>query len=365
MRARPKRMFSLAPLLLAGLLLNASSAVPPRPSPCATPPAAASLPAPAESPGAKADLRVHFIYVGHGDSCLIQTPGGHAILIDAGSSGAADGILDYVKKAGVKGLDLVIATHPHSDHLGGLAKVISGIPVEMVLDSGKSHTSVVYQKFLEAVKSNPKIKYVLGRAGQAYRYDDVTLSILSPTDPLPKNLNNCSVMSRLVYGNVSFLFTGDAEVEAEKTIMRKNLGIRSTVLKVGHHGSSTSSSPTFLRAVAPKAAVISCGTKESGYAPDAEAKLRRQGVKIYRTDLDGTVVVESDGKDYTVKTLGHDAHPDYAVPPEQRGKIVGNQKSMIYHVPGGAYYNKVAPGSRRYFATEEEAKRAGYRRSRE
>ncbi len=368
MSACYRKMSFLAPLLLIGLLLNASSAATPQPSPGATPAqpvATATVHTPAETPKANDLLRAHFIDVGHGDSCLIQTPGGHTILIDAGYWDVADDVVDYIKKAGVKEIDLVIATHPHSDHVGGLAAVISRIPVKMVLDSGKPYTSVTYQKFLEAVKSRPKIKYALGRAGQVYRYDGVTLSILSPTDPLPKNPNNCSIVSRLVYGNVSFMLTGDAEVEVEKAIMRRNLSIKSTILKVGHHGSSTSSSPTFLRAVAPRVAVISCGTKETGYAPDAEGKLRRQGVKVYRTDVNGTILVESDGKDYTVKTLGQNAYPDYAAQPGRSGKIVGDQKSMIYHVPGGAYYNKVPPGSRRYFATEEEAKRAGYRRSRE
>jgi competence protein ComEC len=308
---------------------------------------------------------VHFISVGHGDSCLIQTPGGHAILIDAGYWDAGDDVVDYIKKAGVKEIDLVIATHPHSDHVGGLVNLISRIPVKMVLDSGKPHTSKTYQRFLEAVKSRPKIKYALGRAGQVYRYDDVTLSILGPTDPLPKKINDCSIVGRLVYGNVSFMLAGDAEAEAEKAVMRRRLGIRSTVLKVGHHGSRTSTTPTFLRAVAPRVAIISCGTKASGNDPDAEHKLRRGRVKVYRTDVDGTIIVESDGKDYKVKTLGRKTYPDYAIPPEQRGKIVGNRRSKIYHVPGGTYYNKVSPGSRRYFTTEDEARRAGYRRSRE
>jgi len=368
MSAHLKKIFSLAPGLFVGLLLNASFAATPQPAASATsvkPVATITAPFFAETPKEKGLLRVHFINVGHGDSCLIQTPGGHAILIDAGYRNAADEVVDYIKKAGVKELDLVIATHPHSDHVGGLSWVISSIPVKTVLDSGKPHTSVTYQKFLEAVKTRPKIKYKLGRAGQKYRFDDVTLSILSPTDPLPKKINNCSIVSRLVYGNVSFMLTGDAEAEIEKTIMRRHFGLKSAVLKVGHHGSRTSTTPTFLRAVAPKVAIISCGTKATGNDPDAEDKLRRQGVEVYRTDLNGTIIVDSNGKDYSVTPLGQKRYTDHKVPPEQDGKIIGNQRSMIYHMPGGAYYNKVSPQARRYFSTEEEAKRAGYRRSRE
>jgi beta-lactamase superfamily II metal-dependent hydrolase len=305
MSAHFKKMFLFAPFLLVGLLLNAAPAVTANPTATPEEPVLTKpVPTPAKAPESNDRLRVHFINVGHGDSCLIQTPGGHAILIDAGYRGVADDVVDYVKKAGVKELDLVIATHPHADHVGGLTKVISSIPVKMVLDSGKAHTSRTYQRFLEAVKARPKIKYALGRAGQVYRYDDVTLSILGPTDPLPRKINDCSIVGRLVYGNVSFMLTGDAEAKAEKAIMRRHSGIRSTVLKVGHHGSKTSTTPTFLRAVMPRVAIISCGTKASGNDPDAEAKLRRRGVKVYRTDVDGTIIVDSDGKDYTVTTLG-------------------------------------------------------------
>ena len=361
-----KKISFLTALSLLGLLLNASPDAAPQPPAEGTPgkPAAvAPAPTPAASPEADDLLKVHFMDVRHGDACLIQTPGGHTILIDGGYSGVAGDVVDYIKKAGVKELDLVIATHPHSDHVGGLAAVVTRIPVKMVLDSGKPHTSVTYQRFLKAVKAGGKIKYALGRAGQVYQYDAVKISILSPTDSLPENLNNCSIVSRLVYGEMSFMFTGDAEVEAEKAIMGRHSYIKSTVLKVGHHGSDTSTSLTFLRAVDPKVAIISCRRKDSGNAPAAESKLRRRGTKVYSTDNDGTILVESDGDGYEVRTHAGNVYPDYEIPPEYKGKIIGNRKSMIYHLPGGAYYLKVSPESRHYFATEAEAKRAGYRRS--
>lgn len=361
------KLFSLAALSLLGLLLNGSpDAAPPPPAEGTPGEPAARTPAltPAGSPEAGDLLKIHFIDVRHGDACLIQTPGGHTILIDGGYSDVAGDVVNYIKEAGVKELDLVIATHPHSDHVGGLTSVLTHFPVKMVLDSGKPHTSVTYQRFLKAVKAGGKIKYVLGRAGQVYRYDEVKISVLSPTEPFFENLNNCSIVCRLVYGKISVMFTGDAETEAERTIMRRNLDMKSTILKVGHHGSNTSTSPTFLRAVAPKVAIISCGRKDSGNAPAAESPLKRRGVKVYRTDVDGTILVESDGgKDCTVKTRRQKAYPDYGILPEQKGKIIGNRKTMMYHLPGGAYYRKASPESRRYFGTEEEAKRAGYRRS--
>ncbi len=360
----PKKIFFPAVILLLGLLLNPSAYAVPQPAVEGVPGRAAAIsPAPVASPETGHPLRVHFIDVGHGDSCLVQTPGGHAILIDGGYSDAADKVVNYIKKAGVKELDLVIATHPHSDHVGGLADVVKCFPVKMVLDSGKPYTTFTYQRFLQAVRADGRIKYVLGRSGQVYQYDAVKIFILSPTDPLPENANDCSIVSRLVYGSISVMFMGDAEAEAEKAIMGRHFSIKSTVLKVGHHGSSTSSSLTFLRAVDPKVAVISCAMKDSGNAPPAESKLMRRGTKVYSTEVDGTILIESDGKGYEVRTRVADASPDYEIPPEYKGKIIGNKKSMIYHLPGGAYYLKVSPELRRYFATEADARRAGYRRS--
>jgi competence protein ComEC len=134
----------------------------------------------------------------------------------------------------------------------------------------------------------------------------VRLSILGPSDPLPADVNDCSIICRLSYGNFSVMLPGDAGVEAEQRVVRrKTAPVKSTILKVGHHGSSTSTSPPFLRAVSPEVAVISCKERDShGWAPKAMQPIKVRAIKIYRTDHDGTVIVESDGKGYTVKTLG-------------------------------------------------------------
>jgi competence protein ComEC len=302
-----KKLYLLAVVSLSGFLLNASPGADPAPLPAGSPMKPFT---PAGPQKANDLLRVHFIDVGHGDACLIQTPGGHTILIDGGDSGVAGNVADYISKAGVKDIDLVIATHPHSDHVGALPDLLRRFPVNMVLDSGASHTSATYQRFLETIKANKKIQYVIGRAGQAYDFDAVKIYILNPTEPLPDNLNNCSIVSRLVYDNISFLFAGDAEVEAERAIMRRSMNIRSTVLKVGHHGSSTSTCPSFVRAVSPKVAIISCRRKDSGNPPPAESRFNRNWTKVYRTDIDGTIRVESNGKNCIVKMRRQNAHRD-------------------------------------------------------
>ncbi|HOE28070.1 MAG: MBL fold metallo-hydrolase [Candidatus Aureabacteria bacterium] len=282
-----------------------------------TPSPAPGAPAASASPGAPADsvskdaaapapLRIHFIDVGHGDACLIQTPRGNQILIDGGSAEIADALVRYLREAGVKRLALLVATHPHSDHIGGLPAVLRAFDVETVFDSGKRHPTAAYRDYLEAVQSRPKARFTLARAGQSYRVDDVRIDVLNPGEPLPSDVNDCSVVCRLSYGDFSIMLAGDVGVEEERRILRqRRVPLGSTVLKVAHHGSTTSTSAPFLRAVAPKVALISCKERDSQqWAPKVVQPLKARGVRIYRTDHDGTIIIESDGNGYTVKTLG-------------------------------------------------------------
>lgn len=266
-------------------------------------PAVTPLPTLTPSPGL---LRIHFIDVGHGDACLIQTPHGNNILVDGGAYEIAWALVRYLRDAGVKRLAMLIATHPHSDHVGGLSAVVRAFAVETVLDSGKAHPTYANKKYLEAVKAREGTRFILARAGQAYRIDDVRFDILAPAEPLPADVNDCSVICRLSYGNFSVMLPGDAGIEAEKrALRRRGVLFKSTVLKVAHHGSDTSTSPAFLRAVAPEVAVISCKERTSErWDPKAVHPIKVRRIKIYRTDHDGTIIVESDGKGYTVRTLG-------------------------------------------------------------
>ena len=158
----------------------------------------------------------------------------------------------------------------------------------MVLDPGISYPTYAYRSYLEAVKSDKKTRFVIARAGQTYRIDDVRLSVLSPSEPLLADVNDCSIVCRLSYGDFSVMLPGDAGVEAERGILRRKGGpVKSTVLKVAHHGSDTATSPTFLRAVAPEVAVISCKERDSQrWSPKAAHAIKALGIKIYRTDHD-------------------------------------------------------------------------------
>ncbi len=318
-----------------------------------------------EQKSRKNPLRVHFIDVGQGDSSLIQCPDGSTILIDGGPPYAYPFLIDYLRKAGVKKIDLMIATHPDGDHIGGLVKVMKKFPVETVLDSGKEHTSELYGRYLKTISDHPEIEFKLGRAGDRYHFGEVELLILHPSASLPKDNNNCSIVVRLRYGEHSYLFTGDAEKEAEDEILGRGYNIKSTVLKVGHHGSKSSSSPRFLRSVSPRLAVISAGRNNSYGLPKPEIlkRLEAMGIEVHRTDLEGTVLIVDNGKEYRLEFPGAAVYPDYEIPPENAGQIVGDQEAMIYHLPGGRLYLKIPPEDRRFFHTEEEALAAGFRKS--
>lgn len=310
-------------------------------------------------------LKIHFLDVGQGDGALIQCPDGSNIVIDGGGISGYSFPVNYLRQAGIKKIDLMIATHPHSDHIGGLPKLLKSFPVDTVLDSGKEHTSELYHRYLETIKASPGTKFKLGRAGDRYRFGKVELLIFHPSSSLLKKINDCSIVVKLKFGKETFLFTGDAEKKAEREIMLRGFNLRSTVLKVGHHGSDTSTTPSFFSAVSPRTAVISVGKGNSFGHPRPEVlrRLQSRGVKIYRTDLQGTIVFISNGNKHRVEFPGKASYPDYDIPPQHEGKIIGNRESMIYHLPGGRYCRKILPEDREYFESEDDAQAAGYRKS--
>ncbi|MDE6599724.1 MAG: MBL fold metallo-hydrolase [Oscillospiraceae bacterium] len=260
-----------------------------------------------------ADLEIHYIDVGQGDCSLIKWEGA-AVLIDCGERENSDKILDYLKKQDVKKLDIVIATHPHSDHIGGMGDIISGIDVERVIapkvSSDKTPTTKTYERFLTAMHdkalkltaAKPGTVYALaGKTASSMDKQPPKLEILAPVADYD-DLNDYSVVVRMTYGDTSYLFTGDAEAKAEKDILNSGADVSADVLKAGHHGSSTSTSEKFLEAVSPDICVIQCGTGNSYGHPHAEILERLDSfrVKYFRTDINGTVIVYSDGDDIFV-----------------------------------------------------------------
>lgn len=248
------------------------------------------------------DLQVHFIDVGQGDSILIQTPENKEnILIDAGPKEAGNRVVSYLKDHGVDKIHLLIATHPHEDHIGGLLEVLEHFPVQQVIDSGKRHNSNTYKKYLRIIAAK-KIPFSIAKIESINLSKGIEVRILGPIRHDYEDLNNYSVVTKLVYGKTSFLFTGDMEKEAERDIAKEDL--QASILKVGHHGSRSSTSAQFLRRVKPEVAVISLG-KDNDYGHPHEItlkKLSKVGVKVYRTDINGTIDIISNGSTYSVKT---------------------------------------------------------------
>ena len=260
-----------------------------------------------------ADLEIHFIDVGQGDCSLIKWEGA-AVLIDCGERDYADTVLKYLEKQDVEKLDIIIATHPHSDHIGAMGDVISGIDAERVIApkvaADMTPTTKTYERFLTALKdkalkltaAKPGTVYELtGRTAASVEKQPPKLEILAPLADYD-DLNDYSVVVRLTYGNTSYLFTGDAEVRAEKDILNSGADVSADILKAGHHGSSTSTSEKFLEAVSPEICVIQCGEGNSYGHPHAEIleRLESGGIKYYRNDSSGTVTVYSDGEEIFV-----------------------------------------------------------------
>ncbi len=244
-------------------------------------------------------LQVHFIDVGQGDSILIQTPGKQNILIDGGEKNQGAYLQSYLQKQGVKHLHMVIATHPHADHIGGLVQVLANFPTDTVYLPPVTHTTRTFEDLLSTIEQE-NIPLSPPPSSEPILFEkDLALEFLSPQRDFQDHLNDWSIVLKLTYDNHRFLFTGDIEGAAETALIQDYSRDRldADVLKVSHHGSSTSSSLSFLEAVSPQVSVISSG-KENPYGHPHKETLERLlqfSPNLYRTDLQGTVLINSDG----------------------------------------------------------------------
>jgi beta-lactamase superfamily II metal-dependent hydrolase len=250
-------------------------------------------------------VTVHFLDVGQGKAILIQSGGENAV-IDVGENGQGSGAISYLRERGVEKIDLLIGTHPHSDHIGDMDMLIEAFEIGEILlpdiPAAVTPTTQTYTDLLLAI-GKKGLQITLAQPGEAYSLGDATLTILSPLAAYTE-LNELSVATRLVYGETAFLFTGDIEAAAEADILESGRSLKADVLDVAHHGSNSSSTADFLERVRPSIAVISCGVDNSYGHParDAVERLQTAGATIYRTDLDGAVVVTSDGNTVEVET---------------------------------------------------------------
>ena len=253
------------------------------------------------SPYPKSGLEVHCIDVGQGDSTAVIGPT-QVMLIDAGEPEYGDEVVRYLKELGVRRIDYAVVTHPHSDHMGGMTNVLEQLSVRCLVVNGEVSEDSVYEEMIQAAEKR-KVPVKAVACHDKLPYADAECTVLGPVSLTDENENNRSIALHLRCGDMGFLFTGDAEEEEERDLLRTGEDLSADLLQVGHHGSKYSSTPSFLKRVQPQCAVISCGIGNSYGHPNEEAlqRLEKAGAQIYRTDLDGTVVIVTDGKQLYLK----------------------------------------------------------------
>jgi beta-lactamase superfamily II metal-dependent hydrolase len=254
------------------------------------------------------ELQVNYLDVGQGDAELIFLPDGTTVLIDSGDQSCINYITDSLEDYGVEEIDILIASHPHADHIGCMATVVRNFDIGTIYmpktSDSMTPTTVCYEKLLESI-ANKNLTVKTGKSGvTAYENGSVKLEFLAPNSSDYSNLNNYSIVAKLTYGDTSFLFMGDAEQASLNEMLDNNVDLRCDVLKLGHHGSSNAISQAFMEAVQPTYGIISCGADNSYGHPHKEALslLKQFDVTTYRTDEDNTIRATSDGKTITFQT---------------------------------------------------------------
>ena len=247
------------------------------------------------------DMKVHFLNVGDADCAYIKC-GDYKILIDAADKEPSDTVCEYLIKHNVKKLDLVIMSHPHRDHIGQMKSIIDNFDIDKFVQSDIPEnilpTSVTYENMLKSLVDKKVNTKTLG-AGDNFNLGDLKFKILGPVKS-SENLNNCSLVVKIEYKDVSFLFTGDAEKAEEYSMLKSGRNLNATVLKVGHHGSTTSTTANFLKAVHPKYAVISSEDKQNKNS--VIKRLEESCERVYKTYENGNIIFITDGKNIDIKT---------------------------------------------------------------
>ena len=246
-------------------------------------------------------LEIYYFDVGQADSILIKE-NNYNILIDAGNNEDGENLVSYLKKElNINKFNMVVGTHPHEDHIGGLDNIINEFDIDTILMPNATSTSETFESVLNSIE-NKNYKITVPKIDEEFNYDNIKLKVLY-TGTNEKDLNNNSIVLKLTYLNNKFLFTGDATSKVEKKLLKKD--IESDVLKIGHHGSEYSTTNDFLDKVNPKYAIIEVGKNNTYKHPKQITldKLNAKNIKIYRTDLDGTIKLTSDGNNITFETI--------------------------------------------------------------
>ena len=304
------------------------------------------------APGIKSTyglMRVHFMDVGQADSAFIELGNGQTMLIDAGRGGDANSIINYIRELQYESIDYVVATHPHEDHIGGMATVLNNFNIGTMYMPKQAHTTNSFANMLDVI-DDKKIDLYTAKAGVNILSSGILdIDILAPFSESESNLNNVSAVVRITYGKTVMLFTGDAEHVIENQLL--NSEIDADVLKVSHHGAASASSSSFIKEVSPEVAVISVGEGNSYGHPHADtlAILNEVGAKIYRTDELGTIVVTADQNkkikvDKKASTVKENAPPVVSSTYEEKLQDtkteVDNQDQVVYRTKTGKKYHR-------------------------
>lgn len=262
-------------------------------------------------------LQVHFIDVGQADSILVIGPNCQTILVDGGNRDDGAEVVSYLKSQGIKELSAIVATHPHEDHIGGLDTIIHSFPPKQVYMTNGTATTKTFEDFVTAVNASGA-KKIRAKAGVKLDVPGISGLFLAPNSDQYDDLNNYSAVLKITSGKVSFLLTGDSEDVSEAEMLKNGQDLQATVLKIGHHGSASSTTSAFLKAVSPKYAVIPVGV-DNDYGHPAQStlnKLAEAGVQVYRLDQEGTVVatLQGDTVKLTASTPASNPKPVQSVP---------------------------------------------------
>ena len=299
-------------------------------------------------------LTVHYIDVGQAD-CALLACGGEFMLIDGGNVDDGQLVVSYLEQQGVEELKAVICTHAHEDHVGGLAAVLAVYPTQAVYSPTTTYASKCFDDFMRYV-DHQRLAVTLPVPGDGFDLGGARVTILGPVKDYP-DTNNTSIVTRVDYGQTSFLFTGDMEQDAEIDLIESGAELKCDVLKVGHHGSNTSSGYRFLYETEPQYGVISVGTGNTYGHPHEEplSRLNHAGVTLFRTDYLGTVVAVSDGAEITFTWDNQNAAPENA---EYAGSFIGNKNSCVFHAED--CQSLPSERNRVTFPSYREALEAGY-----
>ena len=281
-------------------------------------------------------LNVHYINVGQGDATLIQAPNGKTMLIDGGTKDYGDDVVAYLKALNITKLDYVVATHPDADHIGGLIEVVNTFQVGQFINSGKMHTTETYEHLLTAV-INQNIAYVEPKVGQTIPLNrSMKLQVLAVDAGASEN-NDASIVLKLTYNKITFLFMADAGTKIESDIAKK-YNINATVLKAGHHGSRTSSSRSFLQKVKPEAVILSYGQyNDYGHPHEKVVKnIKAVGAKIYSIATLGTIIAKTDGKALAIISSPFDITQPYPTISGEIETTPSEEETSGYYVIPGA-----------------------------